>query len=81
MSDPDGSADAQKRQLGWYVGWAEKADRKIIFVRLIEDQKKQKSFAGMRAKQGTLDWLPAQLGNSDHAHGPPRDILARHPRA
>lgn len=61
LSNADGSADAEKRQLGWYVGWAEKDGRKIVFVRLVEDQKKQKTFAGMRARQGTLDWLPAQL--------------------
>jgi beta-lactamase class D len=62
LSDADGSPDADKRQLGWYVGWAEKNGRKIVFVRLVEDRKKQKAFAGMRAKQGTLEWLPAQLG-------------------
>lgn len=62
LSNADGSPDAQKRQLGWYVGWAEKGGRKIVFVRLIEDQKKQKTFAGMRAKKDTLDWLPGQLG-------------------
>ncbi|MBI2256409.1 MAG: class D beta-lactamase [Proteobacteria bacterium] len=62
LSNADGSPDAKKRQLGWYVGWAEKAGRKIVFVRLIDDKKKQKTFAGMRAKKGTLEWLPAQLG-------------------
>jgi beta-lactamase class D len=61
MSNADGSADTQKRQLGWYVGWAEKDGRKIVFVRLIEDKKKQKTFAGMRAKKGALEWLPGQL--------------------
>lgn len=62
LSNADGSPDAQKRQLGWYVGWAEKDGRKIVFVRLVEDKKKQKTYAGMRAKKGTLEWLPAQLG-------------------
>ncbi|WP_374385319.1 class D beta-lactamase [Dongia sp.] len=62
LSNADGSKDAQKRQLGWFVGWAEKDGRKIVFVRLIEDKTKQKSFAGMRAKQGALEWLPGVLG-------------------
>jgi beta-lactamase class D len=61
LSNADGTADAQKRQLGWYVGWAEKGARKIIFVYLIEDQEKQKTFAGMRAKAELLELLPAAL--------------------
>lgn len=60
-SNADGSPDAQKRQLGWFVGWAEKGDRKAIFVYLIEDQEKQQSYAGPRAKAEALDWLPGAL--------------------
>lgn len=61
LTNADGTADQQKRQLGWYVGWAEKGARKIIFVHLIEDQKKQETFAGMRAKAELLKLLPGEL--------------------
>jgi len=61
LSNADGTADAQKRQLGWFVGWAEKGARKIIFVHLVEDQKKEKSFAGPRAKAELLGLLPDAL--------------------
>lgn len=60
-SNADGAADAQKRQLGWFVGWAEKEGRKVIFVYLIEDQEKQTSYAGRRAKEEALGWLPTVL--------------------
>lgn len=61
LTNADGTADAQKRQVGWFVGWAEKDARKIIFVHLIEDRQKEKTFAGMRAKAGLLELLPAKL--------------------
>jgi len=61
LTNANGTADAQKRQLGWFVGWAEKGARKIIFVHLIEDQKKEEGFAGPRAKAGVLEMLPKKL--------------------
>jgi beta-lactamase class D len=41
------------RQIGWFVGWAEKEDRTIIFVRFSEDEKDgyEPFSAGQRAKQ------------------------------
>ena len=60
-SNADGTADNQKRPLGWYVGWAEKGDRRIIFVHLIADEVKQESFAGRRARDEALEMLPAKL--------------------
>jgi beta-lactamase class D len=60
-SNSDGSPDAQNRQLGWYVGWAEKDARKIIFVHLLVDETKQEGFAGPRAKKALLKVLPAEL--------------------
>jgi beta-lactamase class D len=60
-SNADGTADNQKRQLGWYVGWAEKGNRRIIFVHLIADEVKQESFAGRRARDEALEMLPAKL--------------------
>lgn len=57
----DGTPDAEKRQLGWYVGWAEKDVLKIIFVHLVVDEKKQETFAGPRAREEVLKLLPAEL--------------------
>ncbi len=36
---------------GWYVGWIEKADKKIVFVNHIVDDKKIEQAAGPRAKE------------------------------
>lgn len=35
---------------GWFVGWIEKGDRKIIFSNHINDTKKEEVFASLRAK-------------------------------
>ena len=37
-------------QLGWFVGWIQKANRKIVFAKLILDKDKQESYASLRAK-------------------------------
>ncbi len=63
LTNADGTADAQKRQLGWFVGWAEKGARKIVFVHLIEDLKKEEGFAGPRAKADVLEMLPDKLND------------------
>lgn len=43
---------------GWFVGWAQKNDRKIIFAKLIQDEVKQDSSAGLRARDQFLAELP-----------------------
>lgn len=35
---------------GWFIGWIEKGDRRIIFSNHIEDDKKEETFASLRAK-------------------------------
>ncbi|HBG34470.1 MAG TPA: class D beta-lactamase [Holosporales bacterium] len=37
-------------QLGWFVGWIQKVDRKILFVYYLEDEKPETIPAGQRAK-------------------------------
>ncbi|MBL8576248.1 MAG: class D beta-lactamase [Mesorhizobium sp.] len=56
----DGSPDRQ-RPFGWYVGWAQKADQKIIFVRLAVLSKPQKMSPGMGTRDDLLKQLPALL--------------------
>lgn len=46
----DGSRN-EDRQIGWFIGWIEKGDRKIVFAHYIEDDQKMDSPAGRRAKE------------------------------
>ncbi|MCX7115289.1 MAG: class D beta-lactamase [Gammaproteobacteria bacterium] len=48
--NPDGSQN-QDRQIGWFVGWVEKQNRKIIFAQYAEDKQKMDSTAGRRVKE------------------------------
>ena len=56
---PDGSRDAQ-HQYGWYVGWAQKGQRTIVFTRMAQLDRK-KGNAGARVKQAMLRELEARL--------------------
>lgn len=42
---------------GWFVGWIEKEDRKIVFVNHITDDKKEDTHAGLRAKDDAKERL------------------------
>lgn len=42
---------------GWFVGWIEKGDKKIVFVNHIVDSKKEEAHAGPRAKQQAKEKL------------------------
>lgn len=54
----DGSFD-RARGWGWYVGWAEKDGRTLVFVRLTQDEKRQKGSPGTRARKALLANWPA----------------------
>ncbi len=49
------------RQFGWFVGWAAKSARRIVFVRLLKDDERVESSAGLRARDGMLAELPSRL--------------------
>jgi beta-lactamase class D len=58
---PDGSSD-NAHAFGWYVGWATKGERTIIFAKLAQDEKEVAGpFAGRRARDAFLRELPALL--------------------
>ncbi len=57
---PDGSDD-QAHQYGWYVGWAKKGDRTVVFARLLLLDRRDDMHAGWRVKQTFLHALPLQL--------------------
>lgn len=58
----DGTFD-RSRQFGWFVGWAQKGDRRILFARLIRDERKENSVASFRARDSLLADLPALIAD------------------
>jgi beta-lactamase class D/beta-lactamase regulating signal transducer with metallopeptidase domain len=56
---PDGSDDAQ-HQYGWYVGWASKGERTVVFARMVLDRR-QEGAAGPRLKRAFQRELTARL--------------------
>ncbi len=59
----DGTLD-DDRQFGWFVGWARKGDRQLVFARLIKDQARIESTAGFRARDTVLADLPGLLARA-----------------
>jgi bla regulator protein BlaR1 len=56
----DGMPD-KSRQYGWFVGWARKGDRTVVFARLLLDATPDDRAAGPRVKAAFLRDLPARL--------------------
>lgn len=54
---PEGGFD-EAHGYGWYVGWAEKGDRKYIFARLIQDEAKLSGTPGVRARDAFVKEWP-----------------------
>lgn len=49
----------EARAYGWFVGWAVKGNRTLVFARLIQDEKKEPGPAGNRARDAFLEELPS----------------------
>ena len=49
------------RGWGWYVGWARRDGRTVVFARLLQDERKQEPRTSLRARDGILAELPAIL--------------------
>jgi beta-lactamase class D len=56
----DGSKDTG-HAYGWFVGWATKGDRAIVFVRLIQDDRQESVNAGLRAREAFMRELASML--------------------
>lgn len=56
----DGSSDYD-RGYGWFVGWATKGARTIVFARLVQDEKEQDTPAGLRVRAAFMREAPALL--------------------
>lgn len=54
---PDGTLD-RSLALGWFVGWASKAGRTVIFTNLLLDKSPQPGYGGLRCRDAFLDALP-----------------------
>jgi beta-lactamase class D len=50
---------------GWFVGWAQKGTRTIVFARLRQDAKKTPGRAGLRVRSAFVEQLPAMLDRID----------------
>lgn len=57
---PDGREDTA-HAYGWFVGWATKRGRTVVFARLLRDRPQAGSSAGPRVKAAFLRDLPARL--------------------
>ena len=55
------SVDDVTQTVGWFVGWATKGSRTVVFARLLRDKSQADSFAGPRVKAAFLRDLPARL--------------------
>jgi beta-lactamase class D len=64
QQDANGKPD-DDRQIGWFIGYASKGGRQLIFVRLIDDDAKIDSPAGPRARDAFLAELPELLKKSE----------------
>ncbi|OKH89053.1 class D beta-lactamase [Thalassospira sp. TSL5-1] len=58
---PDGSV-IKGQPVGWFVGWAEKGDRKVVFARLTRDTTRPARPAGLTARKAVLADLFAKDG-------------------
>jgi beta-lactamase class D len=56
----DGTPDLT-RQIGWFVGWADKGKRNIVFVYAVSDEQERPTRAGLRARESFMERLPALL--------------------
>jgi beta-lactamase class D len=57
---PDYTFDEQ-HPWGWFVGWASKGDRTLVFARLIQDDRKTEGTAGVRARDAFFSELPSMV--------------------
>lgn len=59
---PDGSFD-EAHGYGWYVGWAVKGSRTLVFARLNQDEHKETISGGFRARDDLIKGWPAVVAS------------------
>ncbi|WP_245417629.1 class D beta-lactamase [Aminobacter sp. AP02] len=53
----------RNRPFGWFIGWAEKDGRKLVFARLVVSNDRAKSRMGLQARADFLKQLPTLVKN------------------
>jgi beta-lactamase class D len=53
----DGTSD-REHGFGWYVGWAVKDARTLVFARLSQDEREEATPAGIRTRDALLESWP-----------------------
>ncbi len=66
---PDGAFD-RARAWGWYVGWAEKGGRTILFAHLLQNQARGEARAGLQARDAMIRELPGLVRTAEGAAVP-----------
>jgi beta-lactamase class D len=59
----DGSFD-RAHPWGWFVGWAQKGERTVVFAKLVQDERKLGGSASARARDALFETLPALLARN-----------------
>lgn len=54
----DGTTE-ENHEYGWFVGWAIRGDRNIVFARLLQDRQQESIRAGRRARAEILEEAPS----------------------
>ncbi len=60
LTKEDGSLDSD-RQFGWFIGWARRGNQTLAFAQTVEDEQKEGTPAGLRAKTVLMARLTAIL--------------------
>ena len=53
----DGTLD-RKKHVGWFVGWATKGDRRVVFAELLLDETPHNDYGGPRCREALIQALP-----------------------
>lgn len=62
LTNKAGKVDAN-RPFGWFIGWAERDGRKLVFVRLVVGNERAKTRMGLQARDDFLQQLPTLVKN------------------
>ncbi|RYE49075.1 MAG: class D beta-lactamase, partial [Hyphomicrobiales bacterium] len=52
----------RSRPVGWFVGWAERDGKTVVFARLLVDDKPSRDALGLKLRDAFLKKLPAAMG-------------------
>ncbi|HYD70240.1 class D beta-lactamase [Azospirillum sp.] len=63
LRDAKGAVD-RTRPLGWFIGWAEKDGRRVVFARLEAGDPQTKGFGGPAARAAVLAKLSSMIGKA-----------------